>query len=397
MILTLIILTSFLNLAHTMGLQEWVIRCVSLPAHYYTIITWTLVALRIAMWIYGFIPAILESVAQVQRVSQRIETSLNQIRDLVRRKPKGPAKRSYSTRTNGDSLVAILRSVGIMFVNRHRWLIEYRVRRLLSGSTITRAALTKGSTLKGTPDKFKDGSKELSSSLNLLELLKNRYVEVHKMIPLSDKIGTSLFNPLSMNIIIAKGRLTRLAGQINHTHDFIKFILKTKREMGITFTVKYLKGCQVALQKAIGQNPLLSLRQLEPELPMYRLCNGLPPLIPYKERHHIRLGDPSLIRFWSGLFGIYRVLKMPGKAKLATITDPFSGDFSSLKDYIRMTRDFKPFKSFLLELGPPKEALAPKKFMISRSASPSNTISFSGILTDAWILHSYHPVLWGHI
>jgi len=81
----------------------------------------------------------------------------------------------------------------------------------------------------------------------------------------------------------------------------------------------------VALQKALGDDRLKSLRDLEPGLPLPRLINGFPAVIGSKDRDRIRRGDARVTIYWSSIFSIYRVLKCSYKLKTSSITDPFSG------------------------------------------------------------------------
>jgi hypothetical protein len=53
-----------------------------------------------------------------------------------------------------------------------------------------------------------------------------------------------------------------------------------------------------------------------------RTRSGLPRVIPAVIRDRIRRGDTFLLRIWLSWFSIYRVLDMPGKLKLGTITEP---------------------------------------------------------------------------
>jgi hypothetical protein len=69
------------------------------------------------------------------------------------------------------------------------------------------------------------------------------------------------------------------------------------RRHGITYTVKYLKACQLAVQKSIAGQPLTTLRELEPSLPLPRLTkSGLPRIIQLRDRAAIRSGSYSVIR-----------------------------------------------------------------------------------------------------
>jgi hypothetical protein len=232
-----------------------------------------------------------------------------------------------------------------------------------------------------------------NKEINLLALLKSSYKVVSKMIPLSNKIGSILFKPLSYNIMLAKGRVNRLAGYIAKTHMFINYVLEVHKAHGSSFTIKWLKGCHVAICKTLGQNKLLSLRQLTDDLPLPRLLNGLPRVIPFEDRMRIRRGDVSTIRFWLGLFNLYRVLKAPGELKLNSITGNWTGKGLGLLALLRLTKSFNPFlldakiaqKAKLV-----REKMVPTQFVLSRSASPSNSVSMYGILTDVHLLYRSH-------
>lgn len=100
-----------------------------------------------------------------------------------------------------------------------------------------------------------------------------------------------------------------------------------RKHHGATTVVKYLKASHLAIQKCISKDKISSLRDLEPDLPLPRLSTSrLPRFIPLKDRREILSGNSFRIRFWLTLFSLYRVIKIPGKLKLETITDPFSGD-----------------------------------------------------------------------
>jgi hypothetical protein len=97
------------------------------------------------------------------------------------------------------------------------------------------------------------------------------------------------------------------------------------------YVVKYLKACQLAVQKKVAGQPLSSLRELEPDLPLPRLSkSGLPNVIGLKHRRAICSDAFGPIRLWLTLFSIYRVIKIPGKLKLETITASFTGNSSEL-------------------------------------------------------------------
>lgn len=102
---------------------------------------------------------------------------------------------------------------------------------------------------------------------------------------------------------------------------FCSFLLRMTKHHGAGYTVKYLKSCQLAIQKQIAGNPFKSLREIEPELPLPRLSTeGLPAVIPHADRKLISAGSYSVIRWWLTLFSIYRIISIPGKLKIETIT-----------------------------------------------------------------------------
>jgi hypothetical protein len=110
-------------------------------------------------------------------------------------------------------------------------------------------------------------------------------------------------------------------------------ILKLHKNHGTEFVVKYLKSCTVAIQRYLGRQPLKSLRELEPDLPLPRLTSsGLPSFIPLRDRREIERDTLSVIRWYLTLFSLYRILSCPPKLKLSTITDPYNGDIGKLEE-----------------------------------------------------------------
>lgn len=235
---------------------------------------------------------------------------------------------------------------------------------------------------------------------NLLTAVKSKYVSVAKMIPLSDKIRMRLFDPLMMNIVLSQGRVTHLARRIKLTTSFLDFVLKYFAAHGSKSTVKWLKACLVAIQKELGQDRLEHLTPLTPDLPYSKMAGGLPRLIPVQDRMRIRSGDVRTIRFWTGLFNLYRVLKIPGELKLSTITAPFSGSLEKLDYYISVVSVERPYLFFSRLPDWDKmlnKDLVPNKFILSRSASPSNKHGAVGILTDIHLMNTGAPELWQEV
>lgn len=233
-------------------------------------------------------------------------------------------------------------------------------------------------------------------TFNLLQSIRTKYVNVVKMIPLSVKIRDRLFEPLSLNNILSQGRVTKLAWRVRLTGQFFDFVLKFAAAHGSTATVKWLKACAVAIQKELGQDRLDSLLVLGTALPFSRLTGGLPRIIPAQCRALIRKGDVREIRFWLGLFNLYRVLKIPGELKISTITSAFTGNEAYL-NYLMMIAS-KPYGLMFSRLQGferiVKMDLSPRKFVLSMAASPSSKVSALGILSDIYLLNKYQPDLW---
>jgi len=166
---------------------------------------------------------------------------------------------------------------------------------------------------------------------------------------------------------------------------FGDMLLRITKHHGPVFTVKYLKALTVALQRFIGGQPLSSLREIEPDLPLPRLAScGLPSFIPLRERVELKRLTPSVVRWWLTLFNVYRIISIPGKLKLETITAPYGGD----KDYLTQLSAWlfgnsKQLASLFVKDFIPKASLGLEHILKS---SPSSTVSWKGFLSDckAW-------------
>jgi len=67
-----------------------------------------------------------------------------------------------------------------------------------------------------------------------------------------------------------------------------------------------------------------------------------------------------------------------------TIYAPFQGCMDYLLDLISLTR--LPSMNPFLVLSPPKAELAPYRMILSHKASPSNSSSFQGLITDYFLM-----------
>lgn len=179
------------------------------------------------------------------------------------------------------------------------------------------------------------------------------------------------------------GRISGLRNRIILTQRFLSLVLRYSRNHGNTSAIKWLKCCYVALQKAQANDNLPSLRHLEPGLPLPRLINGLPAFILSADRAAIKRGEVPIIRFWSSLFSVYRVLECTYKLRLNSITDPYNGDVQFLnefKDSARHSLLWKALPGFE-QWGKALE-LSPRTFIISSSASPSSKVSWQGLFFE---------------
>ena len=162
------------------------------------------------------------------------------------------------------------------------------------------------------------------------------YSEVYKagaMVSLSNaKHLMAILKQVGTPIGILTLLSTREVHRFTLIHNFGVHILRIYKNHGDVFTVKYLKACQLAIQKKVAGTPLKTLREVEPLLNLPRLTtSGLPSVIRLQDRRSIGVGSVRIVRFWLSLFSIYRIIKIPVTPKLNTITDPFKGDLDQLE------------------------------------------------------------------
>lgn len=89
----------------------------------------------------------------------------------------------------------------------------------------------------------------------------------------------------------------KLQPRIAQLNMFSGYIRQMVKHHGAVYTVKYLKACQLAVQKRIAEDRIKSLRDLVPDLPLPRLSTSrLPRIIPLRDRRAICSGSSSVIR-----------------------------------------------------------------------------------------------------
>lgn len=135
------------------------------------------------------------------------------------------------------------------------------------------------------------------NNLNQLNILafKQKFQKSVKVFTIKDNIFDTLSIPLRQITYLSFGRISNLVNRVKVTSDFINLMLKIKKNHGDDFTIKWLKACYVSLQKSLGNDHLASLRDLEPNLPLPRLINGIPACIKSRDRQLIRDGSKSMI------------------------------------------------------------------------------------------------------
>nr|WAK72403.1 MAG: RNA-dependent RNA polymerase [Nigrospora oryzae mitovirus 1] len=221
--------------------------------------------------------------------------------------------------------------------------------------------------------------------LNFLKNLKPKALHRFKLLVLSQSNLRTFLQTFGKANALSLGRTERLKERVRVTHNFIVFLLKFRKNHGDEFVIKWLKSSTVALQKYLGRDPIKSLRDLEPNIPLPRLINGCPAYINKSDRFHMRQGNQWICRYWLTQLNFYRILLGPMKSKVNSIYDPFKGCMDSLLDLILVASGpSNPFKRL-----PGFDKIkfrTPMGLILSHSSSPSNSHSFSGLVSDLYLL-----------
>lgn len=138
---------------------------------------------------------------------------------------------------------------------------------------------------------------------------------------ISVKRGRPLITLLSKIMRAVRGRITNSDVRVLIT--FLSHCSHLRKNSGLRFLCLYLKAQYVNLQQAVAGHPLSDTTPLG--VRFARGGRSLPRCIPILHRMWIRKGSAYHVKVWLSLFSIYRVIEFPGRVKLATITDPFSG------------------------------------------------------------------------
>lgn len=199
--------------------------------------------------------------------------------------------------------------------------------------------------------------------------------------------GIRGYLPKFLILVFASPSLVKVKSKM--VYAFVAHLNKMYKHHGADFTVQWMKSCFVCLQRYLGDDRIASLRDIQSDLPLPRLINGLPMIIPKSERSRISRGEPKAIQFWLSLFSLYRISSCGFKSKLNSITDPYNGKDSAITDFSKYISGIKgnPFKNLKSwKDWSDNINLYPSSFSFIQSASPSNSISWHGLLTDYKLL-----------
>jgi len=187
---------------------------------------------------------------------------------------------------------------------------------------------------------------------------------------------------------------TKETSRFRMLHNFGSFILKMNKNHGEVYTVKYLKACQLAIQKKIAGHPFKSLREIEPDYNFPRLSkSGLPSIIGTVDRASICNNSYRIIRLYLSLFSIYRVIRLPFNPKLQTITAPFSGSEMHLNDFnLWLSNYSKTWLQKFLSMHP----LSANRILPITKACPAGGRSFSKLI-DSYVSLKQNPSVFSDI
>lgn len=115
-------------------------------------------------------------------------------------------------------------------------------------------------------------------------------------------------------------------------HNFHQHLEIRVKRYGVKATVGYLKHSALILSRFLAGDPVRSYRELDPDSfsPRLKTC-GLPSYLGSEDVKSLKSGGTRTARLWLTIFSLYRVIIVPGQAKLNTITDKFSGNTSTLE------------------------------------------------------------------
>lgn len=179
---------------------------------------------------------------------------------------------------------------------------------------------------------------------------------------------------------------SKLVPKLRMLHNFGKYLIFLNKHHGTTFVVKYLKAAQLSIQRKLAGQPFSSLREIEPDMNLPRLAScGLPAMIGTRDRKAILSGSTQVIQLYLSIFGLYRVISAPVKAKISTITDLYNGNVSYLiailDKFTELSKQFIHSKMKKIPLN-----LDRAHIQLLQTSSPSSKISILGLAKDPYLL-----------
>lgn len=173
------------------------------------------------------------------------------------------------------------------------------------------------------------------------------------------KSARSLVGLLVRAIPLMMGAST--IGWVKAAFVFARFVESTKCHQGQRGLAIHLKAANVILLRYVSGEPLTNPRLAGAAVS----CNhsGLPRLIVGAHRQRIKQGEVGVVRFWLGLFTLYRVLDYKGKVSFNSVVG--SGKYLSVA-FMQQWIGFIPkFVSALIQLGGSKfrTDFVPPQFM----------------------------------
>lgn len=169
-------------------------------------------------------------------------------------------------------------------------------------------------------------------------------------------------------------------------YELIRRIETLWTSNGKQFVVLYLKEATRLCQFYIAGNPTSSNASTR-----VASRSGLPTLLPSDLRRDFHNPHSDSRISWKvvlAVLSLYRVIKVPGKLKLSTITDPFSGISTTLNvgelGYVWATR----FSQYNI-----KKQVGQQYLLPMRTAGPNNKISMLAAPLDAMVMAIKNPGL----
>jgi len=287
----LIIIALFLSLVNSLDLGWVLVRLVDLPTLYYHLFIWCVLVLRTGMYLWNRRWLFRSLMRRIYLwIDEEDQSGPGPRRNSGSGDGKVSGKRNFSTTAdrlsplNGKGGQRIPRDKGVFSKSSFERLkekIQYQTR-ISSGPVVTVRKIN------------------ATFSLKAKGLLLGAF---ERMLP-------------SIRLRTTKYRIGTILTFINRAKAI-------HQHQGMVGLVNWLKANSVLLQQSLGGFKLRDLADLKCR--PSRNAQGLPRLVLAQDRALIRAGNTKVMRFYLTLFNLYRVLEFPGKVKLGTITNPFSG------------------------------------------------------------------------